>query len=126
MLSFLAKKSDDVHFEDTHFTADESCNWDGENPGMLETYDEHIEKARHIRDTDYRRLWTIIDSDDGDAMLIVPGWRVCNRCAFFVTNERWEDKGAEYVWVAFEKESLWSRFAAWLKNWLVEEEPYYG
>ncbi len=120
MISFLKMLWHDAHmfdntveFDDAGYSADEKYNWDGESPGVLETFNPYKAWAFDLHDT--KRIWTIIDAEDGHTMLIVPGFRLVNRCAFFVSNEEWESMDEEYIWVRFHRERFW-----WLER-IVEE-----
>lgn len=67
------------------------------NPHLLETFGEELEKAIRIAQTHPKRIWTIVDGDDGVSRLI-PGLHLVNRINFLQTKKDWEDESESYVW----------------------------
>jgi len=50
---------------------------------MFETYGEELE---FIKNTPYNKVWTFIESEDGDT-IIIDGYHISNRIGFFITKE---------------------------------------
>lgn len=84
-----------MSFEDK-YTGDPAFNIDQEEgrEGMLETYGESLEL---LKKADPNKIWTIVDGDDDD-MIIVAGMHYVNRINYFVSNEPWESEDEYYVW----------------------------
>lgn len=78
-----------------------------DNPGYLETFDDEKALAWKIYQETPKKVWTIIDAEDGHTMVISAGWHYCNRCAFYVSDVEWADENEEYIWAQFERERFW-------------------
>lgn len=77
------------------YTADETltaveyeCGEEG--LGLFETYGQDLDTVRKIAETDPKRVWTLIDADDGSTIWVNGFWRV-NRILYAITNERGEE-----------------------------------
>jgi hypothetical protein len=77
--------------EDTgNLLPDDMCSFGG---CMYETFGEDLECVRR---TDNKYIWTIVDGDDGD-LLIIAGFHIVNRFGYLITDEAWEDEYEQYV-----------------------------
>lgn len=77
------------------YTADETltaveydCGETGH--GLFETYGADVEIVRKVAETDPRRVWTLMDGDDGSTIWVNGFWRV-NRILYAITNEHGEE-----------------------------------
>lgn len=61
-----------------------------ERLGLFETYGQDLDIVRNIAKTDPRRVWTLMDADDGSTIWVNGFWRV-NRILYAITNERGEE-----------------------------------
>ena len=77
--------------EDTGSTLpDDMCSFGG---CMYETFGEELE---YIKAQPNKRIWTIVDGDDDD-LLIIAGYHFVNRLGYLVTNEEWSDEYETYL-----------------------------
>lgn len=63
-------------------------------PKLFETYDEAV-KAEALKyaaspDQLYRHIWTVVDGDSGD-LIVLNGWHLVNRVHYMVTKTPWGD-----------------------------------
>lgn len=58
--------------------------------GLFETYGDDLKTVQHVAQNDPRRVWTLVDGDDGSTVWLNGFWRV-NRILYAVTNERGEE-----------------------------------
>ena len=70
---------------------DDMCSFGG---CMYETFGEELE---YVRKQPNKRIWTIIDNNDGDNFIIIAGFHFVNRIGYLVTNEEWQDEYEEYI-----------------------------
>lgn len=69
------------------YTLDESIpavEYGGECPGMFETYGNDLKTIQSIAEKHPRRVWTLVDGDDGSSMWL-NGYRRVNRVLYAVT-----------------------------------------
>jgi hypothetical protein len=64
---------------------------------MLETFGEELEVAKAAYAADPRTVWTVVDSDDGDGLVVVPGWHHVNRQGYIVCETPFGDEHIEVV-----------------------------
>jgi hypothetical protein len=77
--------------EDTgNLLPDDMCSFGG---CMYETFGEDLEC---VKQTDNKYIWTIVDGDDED-LIIMAGFHFVNRFGYLITNEPWEDEYEQYV-----------------------------
>jgi len=86
-------------FED-RYEYDESIISCDDFLGELETYGDDIKKAVEIANTDPKRIWTMVDGDDG--VYLIAGYHLVNRIKYIVTIEEWEDENESYIYDNFE------------------------
>lgn len=72
---------------------DNSASHDG---CMFETYGEELEYINSIRNTEPKRVFTIIDNNDGWTG-ICAGYHWVNRVGYLITEEEWRDENEEYT-----------------------------
>lgn len=82
----------------------ESVEFDETQLGQLETYGPDLELAKKIRDERPNNIWSAVDGDDGD-ILVVAGMHFVNCIYFIVTIEPWESEDEQYVLLSEEPES---------------------
>jgi hypothetical protein len=66
---------------------DENAGWDG---CMFETYGEELEYVQNIERTSSHRVWTIVESDEG--MAIISGMHYVNRFGYLVTQQKYTNQ----------------------------------
>jgi hypothetical protein len=74
-----------------------------DNNDKFETYGEELDFVRSVYDTDPRRVWTLVDGDDGN-LYIVDGYHLVNRVNYFVTEVPFEGKFMEVPYYIFDEE----------------------
>ena len=60
---------------------------------MYETFGEELE---YVKKQNPKRIWTIVDGD-GDDLIIIAGFHFVNRIGYLITNEEWEDEYETYL-----------------------------
>ena len=77
--------------EDTGSTLPEDmCSFGG---CMYETFGEELE---YIKTQSNNRIWTIVDGDDDD-LLIIAGFHFVNRLGYLVTDTEWSNENEIYL-----------------------------
>ena len=69
----------------------------------FETYGEELDFVRSVCDEDARRVWTLVDGDDGN-LYIVDGYHLVNRVNYFITELPFEGKFMEVPYYIFDEE----------------------
>jgi hypothetical protein len=69
----------------------------------FETYGEELDYVRSVYDEDPRRVWTLVDGDDGN-LYIVDGYHLVNRINYFVTEVPFEGKFMEVPYYIYDEE----------------------
>ena len=69
----------------------------------FETYGRDLDYVRSVHDTDPRRVWTLVDGDDGN-LYIVDGFHLVNRINYFVTELPFEGKFLEVPYCIFDEQ----------------------
>ena len=64
----------------------------GEDDDKFETYGRELEYVLSVANTEPRRVWTLVEGDDGN-LYIVDGYHFVNRLNYFVTKEPLEGDG---------------------------------
>jgi hypothetical protein len=78
----------------------------GENDDKFETYGEELDYVRSVADTEPRRVWTLVDGDDGN-LYIVDGYHLVNRVNYFITEKPLEGDGyMEVPYYIFEESEI--------------------
>ena len=78
----------------------------GEDDDKFETYGEELDYVRSIADTEPRRVWTLVDGEDGN-LYIVDGYHLVNRVNYFITKEPLEGNGfMEVAYDIFEESEI--------------------
>lgn len=78
----------------------------GEDDDKFETYGEELDYVRSIADTEPRRVWTLVDGEDGN-LYIVDGYHLVNRVNYFITKEPLEGDGyMEVPYYIFEESEI--------------------
>jgi hypothetical protein len=62
---------------------------------MYETYGDEYEYIREMAQKHPNRVWTLVDGDDGE-LVIIAGWHYVNRMNYVITEKPW-NTGDEYV-----------------------------
>lgn len=63
---------------------------------MYETFDEEYARVKEVLDSNPRRIWTLIDNNDGWTG-ICAGWHYVNRMGYFITEEEYQNENEEYT-----------------------------
>ena len=81
--------------EDTgNLLPDDMCSFGG---CMYETFSPEIDYIYELlTNKKNKNIWTIVDGDDGD-LLIIAGFHIVNRFGYLITDEEWEDEYEQYV-----------------------------
>ena len=69
---------------------DDMCSFGG---CMYETFGEELE---YVKQQPNKRIWTIVDGD-GDDLIIIAGFHFVNRLGYLITDKEWEDENETYV-----------------------------
>ena len=78
----------------------------GEDDDKFETYGEELDYVRSVADTEPRRVWTLVDGEDGN-LYIVDGYHFVNRVNYFITKEPLEGNGfLEVPYYIFDEEEV--------------------
>ena len=76
----------------------------GEDDDKFETYGEELDYVRSVVDTEPRRVWTLVDGEDGN-LYIVDGYHLVNRLNYFITKKPLEGDGyLEVPYYIFDEE----------------------
>ena len=63
---------------------------------MFETFGDEIQYVLSINKTAPKKVWTIIDNNDGWTG-ICAGYHIVNRLGYMITEEEWKDDGETYT-----------------------------
>lgn len=91
-----------LNFDDK-YTGDIQYNYDNQEgqDGIMETFSPHIEIVLELANSkdpkNYKRVWTIIESDSED-LIIIAGYHLVDRVMYFISNEMWESNEESYSW----------------------------
>lgn len=69
----------------------------------FETYGNDLDFVRSVNDVDPKKVWTLVDGDDGN-LYIVDGYHLVNRVNYFVTEVPFEGKFMEVPYYIFDEE----------------------
>jgi len=69
----------------------------------FETYGEELDYVLSIANTEPKRVWTLVDGDDGN-LYIVDGYHLVNRVNYFITKNPFEGEFMEVPYYIFEDE----------------------
>jgi hypothetical protein len=69
----------------------------------FETYGEELDYVLSIANTEPKRVWTLVDGDNGN-LYIVDGYHLVNRVNYFITKNPFEGKFMEVPYCIFEEE----------------------
>jgi hypothetical protein len=73
----------------------ESTEFDGDMQGAFETFGADLEYVLSVANGPKPRcVWTMVDSEDGDGMILLNGYHIVNRVYYIVTTE--EGQGESY------------------------------
>ena len=78
-----------------HFDPNEGCKF--------ETYGEELDYVLKIAYTEPKRIWTLVDGDDGN-LYITSGYHLVNRINYFITHNPCELEYEEYPYFIYEEE----------------------
>lgn len=94
------KAMTELHDFDNSYSGNEDFNWQGEDgcEGMMETFSPHIERVLEVSKSAPKTVWTIMDSEDDDIMVICAGYHHVGRVSYFISNEEWKEENEEYLW----------------------------
>lgn len=97
-----------IEFIDTEYTGDSDYNWQDEEgqDGQMETFTPHVTRVKKLALENNKKVWTIMDAESFDGMIITAGYHFVNRVMYFISNEEWKDADETYIWFKseFEKE----------------------
>jgi hypothetical protein len=85
----------DKYTGDPSFRSDTGCS---DEDGVMETFGVDLERVVAHNETNPRKVWTIVDHDEGDGFVIIAGYHYVNRFLYLISNEEWEDEYEEYEW----------------------------
>ena len=63
-----------------------------------ETFGDEVHYLRNNHAVLKRNIWTVVDSDDSDDLIVIAGMHFVNRVCYLVTEEKWESEDEEYLW----------------------------
>jgi hypothetical protein len=69
----------------------------------FETYGADLEFVRSVYDVDPKKVWTLVDGDDGN-LYIVDGFHLVNRINYFITAVPFEGKFLEVPYYIYDEE----------------------
>jgi hypothetical protein len=69
----------------------------------FETYGDDLEFVRSVYETDPRKVWTLVEGDDGN-LYITSGYHLVNRLNYFITKNPCEFEYEEAPYYIFEEE----------------------
>ena len=75
------------HFKPVNNHIDLESSFDGI---MFETYTEEYDYVASIGQKEPNRIWTLVDGEDGDT-LIINRWAFVNRIGYFITEKPYDD-----------------------------------
>jgi hypothetical protein len=75
----------ETEYQPVNNTGDEYASWNGQ---MFETYGDDNEAVLSVATREPRRVWTLVDTDDG--LVMTNGYLFVNRVGYFVTEREWE------------------------------------
>jgi hypothetical protein len=70
----------------------------------FETYGEELDYVLSIADTEPKRVWTLVDGDDGN-LYITSGYHLVNRINYFITKNPCELEYEETPYLIYEEEN---------------------
>ena len=95
----------ETEFDNTRYTPDLKYTENGD--GILETYSPDVDEVVRLANSpDCTRVWTIMDCELKDSMLIVAGYHIVNRFQYFISNEPWESEDECYNWYKPHEEEI--------------------
>ena len=81
-------------FED-RYTLDKSFKDLGGEDGTVETFRPHVNSLINVNP---KKIWTVVDDDEGKGLFIVAGMHFVNRLFYVVTNEEWHHSDEDYIY----------------------------
>lgn len=75
----------ETEYQPVNNTGDEYASWNGQ---MFETYGDDNEAVLSVSTREPRRVWTLVDTDDG--LVMTNGYLLVNRVGYFVTEKEWD------------------------------------
>ena len=69
----------------------------------FETYGEELDYVLKVAYTEPKRIWTLVDGDDGN-LYITSGYHLVNRINYFITHNPCELEYEEYPYFIYEDE----------------------
>jgi hypothetical protein len=69
----------------------------------FETYGRDLDYVRSVHDIDPKRVWTLVDGDDGN-LYIVDGFHLVNRINYFITEVPFEGTFLEVPYCIFDEQ----------------------
>lgn len=64
--------------------------------GKLETYGKDLEKVQAYCKDRPRKVWTVVDSEDGDDLIVIAGYHYVNRVLYLISTTEWQDENEQY------------------------------
>lgn len=74
------------------------------NGEMFETYGDDLKYIEDFVQKHPNRVWTIMDSEDSNDLVICAGKAYVNRLNYIITEEEWDDFGEVYMWAECDEE----------------------
>ena len=69
----------------------------------FETYGEELYYVLKVAYTEPKRIWTLVDGDDGN-LYIASGYHLVNRINYFITHNPCEQEYEEYPYFIYDEE----------------------
>jgi hypothetical protein len=82
-------------FEDKYTTINNHLHT--EQDDRFETFGSDLEYVKKIHKETPKRVWTVVDGDDGELHAIA-GLHYVNRINYLITDEEWKDSEEEYMY----------------------------
>jgi hypothetical protein len=78
-------------------------HFDPNEGDKFETYGEELDFVLKVAYTEPKRIWTLVDGDDGN-LYIASGYHLVNRINYFITHNPCEQEYEEYPYFIYEED----------------------
>jgi hypothetical protein len=85
-------------FDDHYDVATRFRNTETGSDGVFETYGKDLERIRKMMQKNPKRVWTTMDSEISDDVIIVPEMRFVNRINYVISKQPWKSTREVYKW----------------------------
>jgi len=75
-----------------------------QNGDFFETYGDDLEYIKGFIEKHPKRVWTVMDSEVSNDIVIVAGAHYVNRINYVITEEEWKDWEEIYMWSECDEE----------------------